>query len=772
MSYYELDETDPAIKQPKGLKVKLRPHQLTIISAMRELENQASIVIDKPSITSGLYSTVKFKLQDVNDFTDSTFVIETNSAILADKVGSGKTYMIIGLILNTPEPKSHDRFIIGTDHFSIKMISIKESVPTNLIVVPHNLANQWSDFVDKSNLEYLKLNSVSDFDIFFDIDYVTKQVVLPNHQLVLYRRSKKKIISPKKIKTKDGSKSKANNPNQIYYERLILSPKKVKKFLDSTAVIILNVNRYRLFKQIFRSVKWARVIIDEMDSASVPSMFDEFGCFNWFLTATPTSIFYKSCRRYVNKIFGYNQHLLQYFIVKNKDDYVDKSIILPKPNVFIIKTMLQRVVSAIHDLIPADVLNLINAGNMKEAVAKLNCDMDTEENIVKVLTDKIHTELHNLNKELDYVKTLIPVDVDAHEKRIKRLETDIARCNTKLGTINERIKSIKDDCCFICADAFDNPTILDCCKSVFCLKCLLSALKSGQNKCPYCRHVVKNGREYHVISSKPTKKDTVVEKSKVNIKKFSDMDKSDVLQQILTYIAKNDNMPKILIFSDYSQTFDKIIKNIAQAGLEYSLLSGIPAHITNVINNFKAGKINILMLDSQHYGSGLNLQDADYIILYHRMTAELETQVIGRAQRFGRKKPLQIIYLVNSSENCTTKVVANPLKLEAEDELWMLTDPPTDNAVEEIVETDEKIEENNSADDIPDDIPDDISQDTDDNIIDDKAKTKSKPKSKLNSKSKSKKSKTKVTNSKSKAGSKTNKKKLVKSKPKRKIIDV
>ena len=36
-----------------------------------------------------------------------------------------------------------------------------------------------------------------------------------------------------------------------------------------------------------------------------------------------------------------------------------------------IETLLQRVVSAIQDLIPQDVLNLINAGNMKEALPNL-----------------------------------------------------------------------------------------------------------------------------------------------------------------------------------------------------------------------------------------------------------------------------------------------------------------------------------------------------------------------------------------------------------------
>ena len=707
MSYYNLDETYKTIKQPKGLKVKLRPHQLTAISAMEDLETQASIIIDKPTPTSGLYRAIVSKIDDDNEITDSTFVIETNSAILADKPGSGKTYMMIGLILHSPTVRSHDRFILGTDHFSIKMITTKESVPVNLIAVPHNLANQWGQFMDNCSLKYLKLNTISDFDIFFDIDYVDKQSMMPDYQLVMYRKTKRKAAP---ITKKNGSKAEKKTSSKIIYERLRLNPKKIKKVLDTVQAIVLNINRYKFFKQIFMSTKWARVIIDEMDSASIPSMFNEFGCFNWFLTATPTSIFYKSCRRYVNKIFGYNQNLLQYFIVKNNDEYVDKSVVLPKPAVFVVNTQLQKVISTIRDLIPNDVMSLINAGNMREAVAKLNCDVDTEENIVKVLTGKVQTELHNFKKELAYVKSLIPADKDAHDKRIAKIETDIERCKTKLETINERIKSIKDECCFICADTFVAPTILDCCKSVFCLKCLLQSLKSCDNKCPYCRRVVKPN-EYHVIDNGSGKKKEIVKKS-VSDKIFNKMDKSTVLEEILKYISKNERNPKILIFSDYSQTFEKITENISNAKLKYSLLSGIPAHISNVINDFKAGNTNILMLDSQHYGSGLNLQDADYLILYHRMTPELETQVIGRAQRFGRKKTLRVIYLVNSSENCTTKLTSNPYKLESADELWMVTDPPKTDDVEEHI--DSRSSDDGSNDDGSNDADDDSNDGSDD----------------------------------------------------------
>ena len=143
MSFYNLDENSPTLKkQPKGLKVKLRPHQLTSVAAMKTLENQGTVVIDKPDITSPLYQSVKMRMNDVDEFTNATFVLETNSGILADSVGAGKTYCIISLILAKQVPDVHDRFILGTDHYSIKMISEKTSENVNLIVVPHNLANQ------------------------------------------------------------------------------------------------------------------------------------------------------------------------------------------------------------------------------------------------------------------------------------------------------------------------------------------------------------------------------------------------------------------------------------------------------------------------------------------------------------------------------------------------------------------------------------------------------------------------------------------------------
>ncbi|AAV50855.1 putative helicase [Acanthamoeba castellanii mimivirus] len=695
MSFFELDENSPKVDQPHGLKkVKLKDHQLTSIAAMRELETQASIVIDKPEIGSKFHASVGYCISDIEEFKDSTFVIETNSAILADKVGAGKTYTTIGLILKALVPKAHDRHITGTDNFSIKMISAKECEPVNLIVVPHNLINQWADFLDKSKLKYLKLNAESDFNAFLDIDYITKVYPLTREQISCKPIKNKPKKLPVKTTKKGGSKTqnKAQNDQKIY-ERKSLNMKKIRQALDTHNVFLLNVYRYKLFRQIFltNKRKWARVIIDEMDSSAVPSIFDEYGNFNWFLTATPSAIFNRSCRRYVNKIFGQRQNLLNYFVVKNKEEYVDKSMILPKPFVFMINTMIQRVVAVFKDLIPQEVLQLINSGNMKEAITKLNCDVDTEENIIKILTGKINTELHNLETELEYVNNLIPQDVDAHENRKKNIMNNIARCKTKLESIKEKINSIKDECCFICTDPFENPTIMNCCKSIFCLKCLLTTLKTVGSKCPYCRHAIKSNKDYQIISSGGTsnkkKKSEIVGKYK-----FNEMDKADVLEQVLSYISKNDENPKILIFSDYSQTFEKITKNIAKANLQYAYLSGTPAHITNLITEFENGITNILMLNSQNFGSGLNLQSANYLILYHRMLPELETQVIGRAQRFGRKNNLRVIFMVNDNENRDCRLDSKPINILSDSELWMITNP-TDLNEEPDEESDEGSDE-------------------------------------------------------------------------------
>jgi SNF2 family DNA or RNA helicase len=85
-------------------------------------------------------------------------------------------------------------------------------------------------------------------------------------------------------------------------------------------------------------------------------------------------------------------------------------------------------------------------------------------------------------------------------------------------------------------------------------------------------------------------------------------------------------------------------------GIVYSKLSGSTGRISNIIKKYDDGDIPVLLLNAKHFGSGLNLQMTTDIIIFHRMSSDLEKQVIGRGQRLGRTSTLNVTYLCYDNE--------------------------------------------------------------------------------------------------------------------------
>jgi SNF2 family DNA or RNA helicase len=97
---------------------------------------------------------------------------------------------------------------------------------------------------------------------------------------------------------------------------------------------------------------------------------------------------------------------------------------------------------------------------------------------------------------------------------------------------------------------------------------------------------------------------------------------------------------KILVFSNSDESFNIITKKMKD--LKHKHLKGTSSHIANVINEFKTSDLNLLFMNAKHFGAGLNIENATDIIFYHEMDKDLETQIIGRAQRMGRIGQLNI----------------------------------------------------------------------------------------------------------------------------------
>jgi hypothetical protein len=143
-------------------------------------------------------------------------------------------------------------------------------------------------------------------------------------------------------------------------------------------------------------------------------------------------------------------------------------------------------------------------------------------------------------------------------------------------------------------------------------------------------------------------------------------DKLELLIQNSKHFNKYENMDKIfelnnknpirkyLIFTEYESTLnEKITSLLNKWQLTHARIKGSGIMISNLVEQYKTGNINTLLINSKYFGSGMNLENTTDIIIIHKMQSDIEMQVIGRAQRFGRVGNLRVwkLYYQNEMEN-------------------------------------------------------------------------------------------------------------------------
>jgi hypothetical protein len=109
---------------------------------------------------------------------------------------------------------------------------------------------------------------------------------------------------------------------------------------------------------------------------------------------------------------------------------------------------------------------------------------------------------------------------------------------------------------------------------------------------------------------------------------------------------KNNSKSKWLIFNDDIEALfnlnDNKISNIMLDG-------GTVDKVAEALDKYKKNT-QVCLINSSQEGCGLNLENTDTIMFMQATKAELVQQLIGRAQRFGRKDALNIICLFDKME--------------------------------------------------------------------------------------------------------------------------
>lgn len=555
--FSNLTEESLSIPQPDNLNIILMEHQKRAICAMAKLE------------TNG-YIDVKQLLFYDNEKKDLR--LETKIGILGDIVGSGKSLMIVALLLL--DHNIHTRPFYYSSNKYINVTSLAESYNyknINLLIVPEHLVNQWIDFFK---------------------------------------------FAPS-IKTKVIKKDNVCIPNDVNV--LILSNNSFEKFIINHSMIL-----------------WNRIIIDEADSIKLKDHM-LLANFIWLITGTPNGIAI-SQSKYLKNIFGNNIGWITDMItIKNNNDYIQKALNLPPPNKIIIKCLTPPELKIIEEFIPKPIAQMINAGNINEAIKLLNCNVDTTDNIFKVISTNIQNCIYNKQLELDSEKKkkYPRNNKEIVKENITKIEKSINALSSKLNAIKEKIKQSEQICPICLGEIEGKKIIVDCCATTFCLDCLATTSYNKTN-CPYCMQKI-GKTSIHIVDNNMNN----------NLKNYEK--EKEKLDTLIDIINKTKN-GKILIFANFSDTFNKIKIILEHNEITYNILSGSEKNILKTIELFKNGDIQVLMLNAKNFGAGLNLQEATDVIIYHRFTTEIEEQIIGRAQRIGRKNKLNVYYLIHQNE--------------------------------------------------------------------------------------------------------------------------
>jgi SNF2 family DNA or RNA helicase len=597
-----LNENDKQISQPKSINIELMMHQKTIVQKMLEIEQDGIINIKNSN------SRIN---KNIINIPFSSAEIKTNFAVIADKVGSGKTLSIVTLISVKKSIADRDIDMGSSQLWSIKIKPQMEKIKTNLILVPHKLIPQWSETFEKyaKNLNVLTITKNA------DIDTLMKDKV-------------------EFIENFNGQK--------IKKESEILRPDEANKY----DVILIGDTMYRRFYKGCANIQFNRLIIDEADTIKLPNDMSCGFKFMWLITGTPTGLFH-SDKHFISNIFKRSTEMGvdQYFVFKNDENFIEQSIILPHPKRLKIKCLSPVELSIVKDIVPPHILQMINAGNSDQAIKELNCNVDTNENILQVITKNIKESIGNklIELEAEQKKFYPPTAQAEHEKKINLIQNQIKKLEEKIIDIKKKIEEHNDEICPICMGEISNPTIVNCCKSLYCFECLavsLGELKSS--KCPKCAQRITKS-DIHIISQSNDESNEKV----VLDKKYELKDKLDVLVDLIN----NKPNGSFMVFANFVETFAKIRTKLEELKIPYHILKGQASVVKNFIEDFKEKRVRVLMLNAEFFGAGMNLQMTTDLVMFHRFKPEMEEQIIGRAQRLGRKDPLNVYYLLHDNES-------------------------------------------------------------------------------------------------------------------------
>ena len=572
-------EDSELVPEIQGFKKKLYPYQLASIKTLEILETQK---INASSMTSGVQ-----------------VIIKTNIGIFANSVGSGKTLVLLGLISRDTHKNKLENYEgedynvnTGSHNIGFRKNSIstilkfpgeitrdrvrQNIVNATLIVCPGNVLKQWENELSETNINYLVIKTAKQ----------ASDIKLPDVKNVM----------------------------------VVLCSNTMYNNIVNSASRIMPNNEDGFINSISNDIIWNRIIFDEADSIkSINNYFTSR--FYWLVTATSSNFKRYKKNNFIDKLLltipTDKEH---YVTVTCCAEFIAKTVKFKRTE-FFIECCTPFFLNVLGRHLSEEVTNLINAGEIEDAVKKMGGDVTSGKDVIKTFQETTRNEIKDCVQLIKYTETLRNISETERKKRIELASKKIESCKVQLESVEEKIKELSEGTCIVCFSEYENPLMIKCCKNILCFDCMSQCLKNSQT-CPYCRKPL-NFTNTVLISDqiKPSSEQNEEMKNKKNT--------------CVDIINKNPGK-KILVFSQYK--FNEIKPVLDSKDIPYKELEGGRDIVERLLKKYKKPNgINILLLNSGNMGAGVNLENTDIIIFYNKMGVNERTQVIGRALRASRK---------------------------------------------------------------------------------------------------------------------------------------
>jgi hypothetical protein len=595
---------------PLGATVTLRPHQRALLHRCLRMEFEQLPVSEMPCLRNTAF----------RGGGSQGDVVRTRIGIIGDRVGSGKSYVVLALVAaalgRAPEPYPMVKTYGGGRITFSQEDDGSTSMDITLLVIPHNLCAQWEGYL----------------------------AAFPMLRSTVVSRTKHLEVA--------------------------------RQSLANLDLLVVTNSFYSVVAAWFSAGrrKVRRVVYDEADTIMmIPSTAHVDASFYWFVTASYPNLLHPHPPRtrddasvgggvrssgflralFVDIVNSLARELVRALVVRSDDAFVRQSMDFPDPVVEHVLCRTPRSISMLRGVVDRTIIECLNAGDLPAALQHISpANKNTEDNIVAVLIEKSMRQVKNMEARIALVPTLLYENEAERDTEMQRLVHKKTELETTVTAIRNRVA--ESDMCCICYDDIVNKAVAPCCSNAYCFGCITRWV-AGAASCPLC----KGGLGAADLLLIQTSSQAAVEQAQQQQHAHTPPDKLDALEHILrtrfhppssTAPSTPSTAAKVLVFSAYDQSFVGIEGMLNRLGVRYGFLRGNHFHIRNMVERYKNGDVDLLLVNPTHYGSGLNFENTTDIVMYHRVDTEVEKQVIGRALRMGRTTSLKTWYLEYENE--------------------------------------------------------------------------------------------------------------------------